>query len=363
MSCGLTAITTSAAPARRLHVVHSGDDPMALCQLGDPLGPAPRRDDLVRSPPAGREEADDQRLADPPGAENRDASLVDRHAEIYAARRARRRAMRAASSDAPGTRPSRPAEQEDLGGEPLPLLVRGEQLGGLVPVHPAAGERRLELHQGEVADDRVVVASEAFHRDDAHRPRADRGLADEAPAHHLGGEVVEALEVDRRREPGEGRRAVLREPEPSQLDRSEAPERTLRGDRVAAGPADRALERERAAGFDQLAGERSDDGVGDRRPAQRPVADERPRGRADERVAREALVELARVVVEREHETGLGEPHLVRRADDDAAVRPLPGRGEQTARKPPRPDAAPGHEPEPVRPGRRDDVLDHGQRA
>ena len=82
---------------RRLHAV-------PLHELRDALVASRRRRELGRLTPAGGEEPGDQRFADPPGAEDRDTPLVD-HGRHYAALRARRRAMRAPSTEAPGTSP------------------------------------------------------------------------------------------------------------------------------------------------------------------------------------------------------------------------------------------------------------------
>ena len=49
-------------------------DAVALAQLVDPLGPADRDSELVRPTPARAQEAADERLAEPAGAEDRDPS-------------------------------------------------------------------------------------------------------------------------------------------------------------------------------------------------------------------------------------------------------------------------------------------------
>ena len=103
MSCGFTEMTTSAArprPPRRC----SSSLRCRTAPRAPPPAPraAARRDDLGRLTPAGGEKPGDQRLADPAGAEDRDAPLVDAMAGLYAARRARR------SRDARSDRPRRP---------------------------------------------------------------------------------------------------------------------------------------------------------------------------------------------------------------------------------------------------------------
>ena len=100
----------------------------------------------------------------------------------------------------PGRAPG-PAEQEDLAGQPLPLAVRREQLGRLPPLDPPSRERRVQLDEREVSDETVVVAAETLGRDHADGPRPDAAFACEPVPHHVGREVVQALEVDRRGEP------------------------------------------------------------------------------------------------------------------------------------------------------------------
>jgi hypothetical protein len=63
--------------------------------------------------------------------------------------------------------------------------------------------------------------------------------------------------------------------------------------------------------------------VGYGRLALRPQAAERTNGRAEERVAYEAAVEVCRIVVEREHEPRFLERRFARRANGDSAVREL----------------------------------------
>ena len=103
--------------------------------------------------------------------------------------------------------------------------------------------------------------------------------------------------------------------------RERASEGVARGDRgaeLAAGSM-RSIAR-RPARLDQLAAHRPQRRVGDGREPQRPVAGECARRRPEQRVAREALVELGRVVVEREHEPRVLEAVLGRRSDDDPPV-------------------------------------------
>ncbi len=136
--------------------------------------------------------------------------------------------------------------------------------------------------------------------------------------------LAQAFEIERRREPVKRGRTRLGEAESAQLDRREPSESLLRDDVVAAGRGDRPFEPARPARLDQLAAEGAHDRVRDGGEPTRPVPDERPGGGADEWVACEALVEAARVVVQREHEAGRGEALLVRGAHHHASVGPLP---------------------------------------
>ncbi len=85
-----------------------------------------------------------------------------------------------------------------------------------------------------------------------------------------------------------------------------------------------------------------------------------PDRRAEQRVVAEALGELRRVGVQREHEPQQLERLLVRRAQDDEAVRPLPRLPAAAARQRRLERRAPvGHQVQAVRPAWSDDVLDH----
>ena len=179
----------------------------------------------------------------------------------------------------------------------------------------------------------------------------------------VGRQVAQPLEVHAGGEPREHGRTMLGEPAGGGAPPGEAARSASSvDDRVAARAGDRALGRTGAARLDQLAAERAHDGVRDGRQAKGPVADERSGGRADQRVAREPGVELARVVVEREHEARGRERRLVRGVDDHASVGVLPCPRLAAPGQRPAPRAAPGHEAQAVRPGGRDDVLDHGRR-
>ena len=97
-----------------------------------------------------------------------------------------------------------------------------------------------------------------------------------------------------------------------------------------------------------------------RREAERPVADERSRSRAEQRIAPESLVEARGVVVEREHEAGVRDACLGRapgrRRGRRAAATPSPSTPSASGAVP---GAAAAHQAEAVRAGRGDDVLEH----
>jgi len=73
----------------------------------------------------------------------------------------------------------------------------------------------------------------------------------------------------------------------------------------------------------------------------------------------EAAVKLGRVVVEGEHEASALDSFVVARAHHDGAVLTLPCAGAPPVRQGRRPRATTRHQPQPVRPGRIDDRLDH----
>ena len=240
MSCGLTAMTTSAAPDTAAALSSVAAIPWRSWSSATRSS---RRVEATRSPGARQPEErspEIERLADPSRAEDRDPFLVDRHGRILGRPRApcvARRAPR--SADAPGTRPRAQPSTRISPGEALPLLVRLEERRRLPPLGPATGERRVELDEREVADEAVVVAAEPLERDHADRPRADPALAGEALEHDRCRMVAEPLEVERRHEPRERGRARLGEPEAAEIERREAAERVARDRRVAAARARR----------------------------------------------------------------------------------------------------------------------------
>ena len=218
----------------------------------------------------------------------------------------------------------------------------------------------MQLHEREVADETPIEAAETFEGDQPERPGADAALAAEPGIDEVAGQVAEPLEVDRRGEAREGRCPMLGEAEPPELDGREPPERVLGDDGRPACTSDRALDGKCSARLDELTAQRPHHRVRHRRAADGPEPDERARGRAEQRVAREPLVEPGRIVVEGEHEPAGRKSVLVGRLEDDAAVAELPGDDDASARERALPYPGPRHVPQAKGAGRRHDVFEHG---
>ena len=136
-----------------------------------------------------------------------------------------------------------------------------------------------------------------------------------------------------------------------------------RGDRSAELTQDRALDRCRPTGLDQLPAHRPQGCMSDCREPQRPIPGEGACGRAQQRVAIEALVKTRRIVLEREHEAGVHDALARLGADDDASIGSLPrGRGGAVCQGC-LPAAGAAHQAEAIWAERGDDVLDHGSDA
>ena len=238
---------------------------------------------------------------------------------------ARQRTSRARSALAPGTSPAAPAAHQVDAREPGPLLVRREQLGGLVELDPAAPERGAELDEAEIADEPVAVAAEAFERDHAERPRPEPALAQEPRLDRL----------DRPCRAGASRSSVRQTrtsvdarcvASPSR--RSSAGESAPIASRVGAARRTRARSpaRSRARASPRSAGRRPPAGrawatVG---AAQRPQAVQAPDRRSEQRVVAEAAGELGRVGVEREQKRSSSSPSSSGARRSDEPVRALP---------------------------------------
>ena len=299
----------------------------------------------ARRAPAGREQARDERLADPARAEDRYPPPVDAMSQELTppcARLRRADARATIRGSRPGTRPRDQPRTSISPASPCHSSYGASSAAVSAGLEPAARQRRGELHEREVADEPVVVASEPFQRDHAHRPRADRRARARARAERRSPwRVAEPLEVDRSGEPGERRRAELREAEAAQVERRQPTRARLRVRRVvaagAAGSAARCARARRAS--ISWPHDRPHRGVGDGREPERAVADERARGGAERAGRGRSAVEAARVVVEREHEAGRRERLLVGCADDDPSVGPLARRRDPLAGERRRPES------------------------
>ena len=156
---------------------------------------------------------------------------------------------------------------------------------------------------------------------------------------------AQAVEVERPADAQQRRAAPGVQSERAEPCGREGGERLGRRRRVEPRPADgghrRAddppLDRAGVPGEDQLAAERAQQRLGDRRRPDRPQAGQVPRRRPDQRVAPEAAQELGVVGVEGEAEAELLEPLLARRPQDDDPVGPLPGLRRARGRRRPRP--------------------------
>ena len=121
-------------------------DPVAVAQLGDALGPARRRRDLRRLAPARRQQPGDERLADSTGAEDRDLARRRPCGGVYdrslgCAPRGRAHLPCPIHARAGHEAALEPLEEVDAR-EPLPLVVRVEELRRLARLGPAPPHAR-----------------------------------------------------------------------------------------------------------------------------------------------------------------------------------------------------------------------------
>ena len=240
--------------------------------------------------------------------------------------------MRAPSIRRAGDEPARPAEQQHLARR-APATRRTARGARPSPaLDPATGERRVELHEREVADDAVVVATEPLDRD-RRRPTTARPCARGGDAAATSRSDARAATRSRSSPRGGGAPS-----HGAARARADAARRARAGEARPASrprsPHARAIARSSArapSGLDELSAQRADDGVRHRRDGGGAGSRRAPGGRADQRVAREARVEPLGVVVHASMNRARSPALLVRRADDDAPVRPLPGGRDATA--------------------------------
>src|SRR5580765_3156339 len=326
-SCGLTAMTTSAAPATasafesvtRMPWRSSSSRARSSSRTVATISPGSRQPPL-RSP----------RRSDSP--------------IVPAPRMATRRVSTRSSLGSFRQRHEAFGErvQQVDAREPGPLAVRLEQLDGLPALDPAAAQRGEELDEAEVGDEPAVVATEALEEDDPDRPWPETALAEQPVGRRLARERTQPLEVERAADPHEGGAAAHPEAEAPQLGRRDAGEVVTAGWRVQLAPRQRrceganhgALDLAGTARLDQLPADRAQERLCDRRRPKWPQPALASHGLADQRVTGEAAQELGVVVVEREHEPELVDSRLARRPQLHGAVRLLPGSAGSAAREP-----------------------------
>src|SRR5262249_2085959 len=166
-------------------------------QLVDPLLSPPGDDDLRRLAPARAQQPGQQRLADLPGAEDRDAPRVA-HGAILRGGQAglvltEPPELVRVDREPPGAPPPEPGPPR----QSLPFAVRLEQLPCLPALDEAAAHGGQQLHEAEVTDHAAVEAAEALDEDDADRPRAEAALALQPLGDRVALLVEELLEPDR----------------------------------------------------------------------------------------------------------------------------------------------------------------------
>ena len=223
MSCGFTAITTSAAPAAASTLLERGVDPVALARARSTR--SARRVEATISPGSRQpEESSPEMSASPILPAPRTAirrSSTAMAASLCRSRARRRRAMprepsadrrreRArATSRAAGSRRRAPATRRTARGARPSRAPRPSDPQRRRGASRARGRRRCRGR------------SDRGPRARSRRPTTGRRRA-RAPSRASTtsvGCVAEPLEVERRGEPVERGRAVLREPEPAELDR------------------------------------------------------------------------------------------------------------------------------------------------
>src|SRR4029077_7288881 len=91
--------------------------------------------------------------------------------------------------------------------EPCPLAVRGKQRGRVLGLGATAQQQSAQLDPPEGRPEAAVVAAEAVQEERRNRPRPELPLTTQARGGGLRGHAVEPLEVERRRDGPERRRA------------------------------------------------------------------------------------------------------------------------------------------------------------
>src|SRR5262249_2087115 len=153
-SCGLTAITTSAAPATAAGL--SSVTSMPCRSLSSCARSSSRTVATIspgsRQPPLSSPLSSDSPIVPVPRMATRRSAMCG----SLGGGRLRDR-----------DQPARPGLQQVDARQPGPLAVGLKQLGRLPRLDPAALQRRLELDEAEVGDEPAVVAAEALEEDHA----------------------------------------------------------------------------------------------------------------------------------------------------------------------------------------------------
>src|SRR5205823_12404829 len=140
------------------------------------------------------------------------------------------------------------------------------------------------------ADKSALVAAEAFETNDADRPGANPGLADQPCCRRVGRDVTQAFEGNRAAEADERACARTAEPECAKLGGRVAAQAGRRGSSVEAGergsdrPNDSSLDLACASRRDQLSAQGTQQCLRDRRAAKRPQPSQRPDARSQKRI-------------------------------------------------------------------------------
>src|SRR6185437_4835841 len=186
-SWGLTAITTSAAPA-----IASAFESVAVtpCRSATSRSQSSRRPVTTISPGSRHPElrrplSSDSPIRPAPRIASRRGSIAMRGSlgggvAKPGGRRTEPRSVRQRDQPAPEAH-----EQVDAR-EAGPLAVALQQRRRLLGLDPAPLERAEQLDQPEVADQAALAPAEAFEADDAHRPRAEPALAQKARCDRVG---------------------------------------------------------------------------------------------------------------------------------------------------------------------------------
>jgi hypothetical protein len=224
-------------------------------------------------------------------------------------------------------------------GEPLPLLVGRQQLGGLVPFDPPAPERRAELDERQVADEAALRPPEPLEADDADGPRPEPPLPLEPAGDDVGLQLLEALEVEGSADPDQAGSSSGVQALRPQLRGREAGQVCTGGRRMEAvgrggrGADDPPLDRPGPPRLDQLPAESAEERMSDGSEPRRAQPGVEPDHVPEQRVVREPAQERGVVVVQREDEAEVVETVRVGCAQEDGAVGVLQCASEASTRQ------------------------------